>query len=933
MSNEELNQRGYLSQGALRGTTFGAFELLNIGNTNLAALVRAGLQLRIPSSHSFTPLAYKAPQKPASLKPDTVYLRRDDDKPMPVAVGEHKKPSEFSGPGAQRRLLSAQEQALMSALALEAPLAFTTDGSTISYVDVSASVSTGAVVALEDRRAFTPGVLEELLRGQTGQVTDPTPLAERIWQLIWHATKAEPKECLLTFVEIFMLKFLSDNLPNSVLPSNLDFYSLVGDPAEFAKNFGVTEVEYYVNQIRPKIKSLFPEETICEDPAIPALFGMKAITSKTSIIDGFVFLQGGAKTHESYNNTFRSIIDAFDDFGPLTNIDPEFKLRLYETFLRKSARLQRLGQFFTPRNVVRPMVAMAQLDKLNDGDIVLDPAAGVGGFLLEPLMWADALEGNLEIKNGKPKRRIRTIGLDIDPDLHILAKANMLIHLAEIVRDPATTMSALNKAMAESFVLMDDDKTLGSLLQPPTDSVSVVLTNPPYVTRGSAVYKDHIKQVQGARNGKVLKDYYDKAGLGVEALFLRYVSGALKPGGRAFVIVPQGLLNRTETGPKQLLLDECNILASIQLPRNAFFNTAQKTYILVLERRHTSVDDRPDVLCGIARSIGESLDWRRTPSPDDNDLADIAAAFVRRDNGDPTLAEGSAVVKVVPGSHFGPDDRWDVLRFWDDEELVELGESVAPVGRTDFIEEARDSLDALITDLDEARRELEVLTAGPTVSISIADESLFKVRSGTRITTREINEHPPSDSRDEVVVYSCFKNPYISKGSVSRTWLATQTALRRGNKTRSDKYPLEPTATITVNANGASVGKVFVRPAGCLLTDDVIAVTPAQEGLFNLDYLSIALQNSVTAGGYLYEAKLFATRVRELEVSVPVNDDGSYDRAASADRFRYQTIRWYSGTPCRGWAMERTGTIRVANPRGIARTHDEKIGAWHCGSC
>lgn len=886
--NEELSQRDYLSSGSLRGDTFGSFEKLNLGATSLGALVQSGFPVTLPEEHAFSATAYKATKKPAALKPDAVYLRRDASELVPIAIGEHKKPNEFTGPGADRRLLAAQEQALLSALALGARVAFTTDGKVTSYVDVSASEASGAVVPLDELRSFTPGVLEDLLKGKSQTPTDPTPLAERVWQLIWHATKAEPKECLLTFVEIFMLKFLTDNLHTSVLPGALNFYALVGDPAEFRRQHGVTEVEYYVNQIRPKIKSIFPDNTICSDPAVPALFGLQTIVSKTSVINGFVFLQSGNKTHESYNNTFRSVIDAFNAFGPLTNIDPEFKLRLYETFLRRSARLQRMGQFFTPRNVVRPMVAMAQLSRLADNEIVLDPAAGVGGFILEPLMWADALKGNVRIENGQPKRRIRTVGLDLDADLHILAKANMLIHLAELVRDPGTTMPALNKAMAETFVLMDHDKTLGSLVQPAVDSVSVILTNPPYVTRGSAIYKDTIRLVQGTRNGKILKDYYDRAGLGVEALFLRYISGALKPGGRAFVVVPQGLLNRTETGPKQQLLDECNILASIQLPRNTFFNTAQKTYIMVLERRHTAVDTRPPVLCGIARTIGETLDWRRTPTPEDNDLADIAAAFVQRDNGDASAAEELPVVKLVDADRFGVDDRWDILRFWSDEELVELGESTPPVARVDFIDETRGTLDDLVRDLDEAKTELEELTSGETVAVGINDEHRFAVRSGTRITTREIQEHPPLSDDDAVIVYSCFKNPYITKGTVSRAWLATQSARRRGQKEVSAKYPLESAPCVTVNANGASVGKVFVRPDDCLLTDDVIAVVPLSDDL-DLDYLAIALQNSVTAGGFLYEAKLFATRVKELEISVPVTESGEFDveqqrKIASATR-------------------------------------------------
>ncbi len=107
----------------------------------------------------------------------------------------------------------------------------------------------------------------------------------------------------------------------------------------------------------------------------------------------------------------------------------------------------------------------------------------------------------------------------------------MLLHLAEALRDVATTMPALNLAMAENFILMNDNETLGSLQYPPKNSVDVILTNPPYVTQGSAIYRKELNDVEGPRNGLDLKDYYGGSGLGVESLFLRYISGALKQGG------------------------------------------------------------------------------------------------------------------------------------------------------------------------------------------------------------------------------------------------------------------------------------------------------------------------------------------------------------------------------------------------------------------
>ncbi len=71
--------------------------------------------------------------------------------------------------------------------------------------------------------------------------------------------------------------------------------------------------------------------------------------------------------------------------------------------------------------------------------------------------------------------------------------------------------------------------------------VDVILTNPPYVTQGSSVYRRAVAEIDRPRNGTELHNYYDTGGLGIEAFFLRYITGALKPGGEAFVIVPLGL--------------------------------------------------------------------------------------------------------------------------------------------------------------------------------------------------------------------------------------------------------------------------------------------------------------------------------------------------------------------------------------------------------
>jgi len=338
------------------------------------------------------------------------------------------------------------------------------------------------------------------------------------------------------------------------------------------------------------------------------------------------------------------------------------------------------------------------------------------------------------------------------------------------------------------------------------------------------------------------------------------------------------MLNRTEPKPKARVLSECNLLASIRLPQNTFFNTAQKTYILVLEKRHSPVDPRPEVFSAIARSIGETLDWQRVPTPHENDLADIAERFVAWTVGDRGPADASPLVKLVPPEEFEADDRWDVTRFWTDDEMVALGEKESPVERVPFIVEARDSLSQIATDLEAAQQELEALgTATTTRTVSLGDSPLFGVDSGTRIRGADIRENP-----GDVPVYSCFKDARIEKGRVSEDWL------------KAKGIPIQEGPCVTVNANGASVGKVFVREERCVMTDDVIVVNVLSPEI-DLHYLAIQLRSAVAKGGYLYEAKLFQERVKDLEIDLPVSDDGTFDteqqRVIASAVKRFDSIR------------------------------------------
>jgi len=267
VANEELEQRKLLdSNGKLKGTKFGQFEEFNIGGTSAKALVQHGLTANFPTTIKF-PFQHYAPTKTVgACKPDRVYASRIAGVLRAVFVGENKRPTKRDS---AKDVLAAAEQALFCAKALEAKYAYIQEKNSYKYIDVEASLLEGKIAYLKETRDWTEAVLVGILNGPPTEPQDPKPLAEKIWQIIWHATKSEPKDCLLTFVEIFILKFLSDNLPHSTLPTSKSFYALTADRQEFHKVHGKSQIEYYISVIRPHIKTLFPDNTVAKEKGWP----------------------------------------------------------------------------------------------------------------------------------------------------------------------------------------------------------------------------------------------------------------------------------------------------------------------------------------------------------------------------------------------------------------------------------------------------------------------------------------------------------------------------------------------------------------------------------------------------------------------------------------------------------------------------------------
>jgi type I restriction enzyme M protein len=255
---------------------------------------------------------------------------------------------------------------------------------------------------------------------------------------------------------------------------------------------------------------------------------------------------------------------------------------LYEYMLSKIATAGQNGQFRTPRHIIRLMVEMSQPTPT---DIVCDPACGTAGFLVAVGEALRQHHPNL-FHNRKEREHFHSglfHGFDFDNTMLRIGSMNMLLHGIEqpdiVYRD----------SLAEDHAGEVEKYTL-------------VLANPPFA--GSLDYENTAKDLQAVVKTK-------KTELLFLALFLRL----LKPGGRAAVIVPDGILfgsSRAHRELRRILVEEQKLDAVVSLPGGTFRPYAGvSTAILLFTKTNSGGTDQ--VWFYDVDSDGWSLDDKRQP--------------------------------------------------------------------------------------------------------------------------------------------------------------------------------------------------------------------------------------------------------------------------------------------------------------------------------
>ena len=298
--------------------------------------------------------------------------------------------------------------------------------------------------------------------------------------------------------------------------------------------------------------------------------------------------------------TARVLANVVDQLDGIDMADRDTKGDLYEYMLGKIATAGQNGQFRTPRHIIRLMVDMTAP---TPRDVICDPACGTAGFLIAASEHLVEHHSDTIYKDARTRRRFNEgtfHGYDFDHTMLRIGSMNMLLHGVE----------SPDICYKDSLAQSDDDDA---------ETYSLILANPPFA--GSLDYESTAKDLQ--RTVKTKK---------TELLFLALFLRLLETGGRAAVIVPDGVLfgsSKAHKTLRKILIEEQKLDAIVSMPSGVFKPYAGvSTAVLFFTKTNSGGTDH--VWFYDMQADGYSLDDKRTPQPEKSDLADILARWQQR---------------------------------------------------------------------------------------------------------------------------------------------------------------------------------------------------------------------------------------------------------------------------------------------------------------
>jgi len=300
--------------------------------------------------------------------------------------------------------------------------------------------------------------------------------------------------------------------------------------------------------------------------------------------------------------TLRAFLKVIDDF---TYDHSERLGDAFEYLLSVMNSQGDAGQFRTPRHIIDFIVSIVDPKK---DEIVLDPACGTAGFLISSYKHILAAnidaDGNSTLTPDDRARLARNFtGYDISPDMVRLSLVNIYLH------------GFVDPHIYEYDTLTSEERW--------NDYADVILANPPFMSPKGGIRPHNRFSIKSKRS---------------EVLFVDYMAEHLNAGGRAGIIVPEGIIFQSQNAHKQLRkkLVEESLVAVVSLPAGVFNPySGVKTSILLLDKGLARRTDR--IAFFKVENDGFDLGAQRRPI-EKNDLprarGEIAAYLQRLREGD-----------------------------------------------------------------------------------------------------------------------------------------------------------------------------------------------------------------------------------------------------------------------------------------------------------
>jgi type I restriction enzyme M protein len=296
-------------------------------------------------------------------------------------------------------------------------------------------------------------------------------------------------------------------------------------------------LRFVENELWPKLISNDPKVGLGDDP----------------LAQRFRRIFENVRNYCRRGSSFARVVQQVDRLHFSSSSDVIVLSEIYEDLLKRVAADSAgyAGEFYTQRHIIR---AMVEVVKPKSGERIYDPCFGTAGFLGEA---ADYIRkhGNLSGEQLGNLQDNSFFGIELKPLTYLLGTMNMILHGIE-----GANLELANTLEIHSANVAEDNR------------YGVILSNPPY----------------GGKMASDLETNFQIRSAATECLFVQHIMANLAKGGRAAVVIPEGVLFRG--GPDQkvrkLLLEHFDVHTILSLPAGCFLPyTGVKTNVIFFDRK------------------------------------------------------------------------------------------------------------------------------------------------------------------------------------------------------------------------------------------------------------------------------------------------------------------------------------------------------------